>query len=419
MTKNAMKELRVSVIFETKALLPAGAPNSWDLPYLNLVVSGKSLLSPHDLLKRLKEIERELGRDLEAPKWAPRIIDLDILAWDDKIIADDVLQVPHPQLINRPFNLSLMASLQPNWRYPVPNHPYSHLTLDEILHSTGIHSEIHKCFMPFPQMVGIVNITPDSFSDGGKYLEAQKAMIRIQELANDGAAVIDLGAQSTRPGAIPISPDEEWHRLEPVLDLLNSAFQNRPANPKISLDSFHPEVIIKALQRYPIDWINDVQGGKDEGLLQIVADTKCKIVLTHSLTVPPSKMAVIPFDRNPISQLCEWAKGKIDQLQALGISQDRIILDPGIGFGKSPFQSLELLREIDMLQNIGCEILVGHSRKSFLQIMGKTVERDLETIGISHYLVKKRVDYLRVHNVEAHQRSLVAEALVEWLQGAP
>lgn len=405
--------MRVSVVFETKAILPSGAPSSWDLPYLNLVVAGESSLSPCCLLAILKSIERELGRDLNAPRWAPRVIDLDILAWGTRVVSEDGLKLPHPELLNRPFLVNLMASLQPCWRYPIPGFPYSYLTLAEILHShIEFNVEKNKCFLPFPQLVGIVNITPDSFSDGGKYLHAEKAIQRIQELADQGAAIIDIGAQSTRPGAIQISPEEEWDRLQPVLDLVTQNLSQHLAKPLISLDCYNGQVIRRAIQSYPIDWINDVSGGKDEKLLQVIAKANCKIVISHSLTVPASRKSVLPFDRSPISYLKYWAEEKMKQLDTFGISKERVIFDPGIGFGKSSFQSLSLLREIDVLKKTGCEILVGHSRKSFLKIASEAVDRDLETIGVSHFLLEKRVDYLRVHNIEAHQRSLTASFLL-------
>jgi len=123
----------------------------------------------------------------------------------------------------------------------------------------------------------------------------------------------------------------------------------------------------------------------------------------------------LPFDRSPISYLECWAEEKIKQLDKIGISKERVILDPGIGFGKSSFQSLSLLREVDVLKKTGCEILVGHSRKSFLKVVTSAQDRDLETVGISQFLLEKGVDYLRVHNVEAHQRSLTAAALLRGL----
>lgn len=408
--------MRVSVIFETKAILPAEATETWDLPYLNLVILGKTFLSPQGLLIKLKQIEKELGRDFNALRWSPRIIDLDILAWDQQIISQEGLTIPHQYLMHRPFLISLMALLKPDWRYPVSGFSYSHLTLSEILHChITLDDRMIKCLLPFPQMMGIVNVTPDSFSDGGSYLNAKRAIERIQELSLQGAAVIDIGAQSTRPGALSISPTEEWQRLEPIFDFLAHDFALWPAKPYISLDSFNVEVIQKALQHYPIDWINDVRGNENPDFLKWVAETNCKIVINHSLSIPPSKKNILSFDTHPIKYIYEWAQNKIERFSAYGIQRDNIIVDPGIGFGKSTFQSLSLLREIKYLKKLCCEIIVGHSRKSFLNILTPqpTSERDLETIGISHYLLKQGVDYLRVHNIESHQRSLTASALLE------
>lgn len=412
--EQAISKMRVSVILETKAILPPGAPLVWDLPYLNLVISGETSLSPQALLVNLKNIEKTLGRDLQAPRWAPRVIDLDILAWDEKILSEDTLKIPHPEFMNRHFLVSLMASLSPTWRYPIAGFSYSHKTLIEILHTqANFDSGENRCFIASPQMVGIVNITPDSFSDGGDYFQLDLAIQRIQKLADQGAAVIDIGAQSTRLGAAPISSEEEWSRLEPVLSRLAQDFKSRLSKPEISLDSFDPEVIRKALKTYPIDWINDVKGGEDERVLKIVAENTCNIVISHSITVPPSKDRILPFEADPVRHLCDWAAQKIKTLGAFGIDPSRIILDPGIGFGKSPFQSLSLLRDINSLKELGCEILIGHSRKSFLKILVHEENRDLETLGISHYLLGKGVDYLRVHDVEAHQKALCALTLVE------
>lgn len=398
------------MIFETKAILQSESPKEWDLPYLNLVVTGTSSLTPFALLETLKEIEREMGRDFQAQRWAPRVIDLDILAWNDLILWEEKLQIPHPELMNRPFLVRQMASLNAEWRYPVSGFAYSHLTLAEILH-TYLYFDRHevKCFMPFPQMVGIVNVTPDSFTDGGNYFQAEKALQRIHELADQGAAVIDIGAQSTHPGAAILSAEEEWGRLQPVLELLQQSFQDFQARPQISLDSYYPEVIQKALRSYPINWINDVSGGKDPRLLEVVAETSCKLILTHSLTVPATKEVILPFDKCPLIYLCEWAEKKLGELKSYGIERDQIILDPGIGFGKTHLQSFSILRGIDHLKKFGCEILVGHSRK----LGSKASDRDLETLGVSHCLLKKGIGYLRVHHVEAHQRSLTARALVE------
>ena len=394
--------------------MPLGAPSSWDLPYLNLVIAGETSLLPLEVLKCLKEIERELGRDFEALRWAPRIIDLDVIAWDEKIIVEETLKIPHPELMNRPFFISLMASLAPHWRYPVSGFPYSHMTLSEILHKhVKPDLGISGCFMASPQIMGIVNVTPDSFSDGNKYIDAEKAVEKIYQLAAQGSAVIDIGAESTRRNSNCISVKEEWDRLEPVFNLLKRDFYSLLARPQISLDSYHPEVIEKAIKNYSVDWVNDDSGGEAENLLKMISPTNCRIVINHSLSIPPSAMCVLPFDVAPILYLKNWAERKVKQLHQFGISKDRIILDPGIGFGKTPYQNLSILSEIDVLKEIGCEILVGHSRKSFLKLIPKAADRDFETVGESIHLVKKGVDYLRVHNVEAHQQALTAFSLLQ------
>ena len=261
--------------------------------------------------------------------------------------------------------------------------------------------------------MAIVNITPDSFSDGGKYVHVDQALKRINELANQGAAVIDIGAQSTRPFAAHVTEQEEWDRLKPIFEYLSQNFTHKFSKPKISLDSFYPEVIEKALEYYPIDWINDVSGTNNEHLLEIVKSRPLKLVLTHSVTVPASPNHVIQFDESPIKIVHDWSKDKLEKLQAINIPKEKIILDPGIGFGKTQVQSVSLMRNCHLLKSLGCEILVGHSRKSFLKLLTTSPDRDFETVGSSFYLAEKGIDYLRVHNVEAHQKAFTAFQLLQ------
>lgn len=390
------------------------------MPYYNLVALCQTALSPNDLLISLKQIETFIGRDPNAPRWSPRLIDLDILAWGQEILSTELLTIPHPALTNRLFLLQLMASLQPKWRYPITDSIYSGLCLDEILHRhVKKNQHVLQALAPFPHLVGIVNVTPDSFSDGGCYFDPQKSLKRIQDLIVQGAAVVDIGAQSTRPGANLISPLEEWERLKEIFKHLSQDLASQLAKPFVSLDSYHLEVIQKALELYPVDWINDVQGNEDEDFLNFISKTKCKIIINHSLGIPPSQQSVLPFNKKPIECIYEWAQKKIELFKDYGIDKDRIILDPGIGFGKTASQSFSILRDIKYLKNLGCEILVGHSRKSFLDFSSAKPhsERDIETSGISHYLYSQGVDYLRVHNIELHHRSLSSLIAIKGYDG--
>ncbi len=394
--QQCLDEVCCSIILQTPAILPSGAPSIWNIPYLNMVLTGKSREEPLQLLKQLKDIEKELGRK-EGPRWAPRIIDLDILYWEGIKLATDELSIPHLELENRPFLQSLMAMLgvgPAEWRlqnlYPNPMNVY----------------------VANPQIMGILNITDDSFSDGGQYVSVDAAVAQAQHLLSSGATILDIGGQSTRPGAKQIGPQSEWARLKPVLEHLSATLDS---SVPFSIDTYHPEVV-QQLQHSnisQIQWINDVSGGQSPELLQAVANSTYKIVLMHSLGIPPSAERVLPVKRAPIDYIIDWGAMKLQQLHIYGIAKERVILDPGIGFGKSPYQSLALLRDIAKLKSLGCELLVGHSRKSFMSTFTATpIERDIETSAMCPYLLSQGVDYIRVHDVASVQRSLVAHAMV-------
>lgn len=240
------------------------------------------------------------------------------------------------------------------------------------------------------QLVGIVNLTPDSFSDGGRIADAR---IAISQLIKDGADVVDIGAESTRPGATPISVNEEWARLSPVLPHLPAGV--------FSLDTRHAEVAKKALPY--VRWINDVSGFSDVAMIEAVKNAECKLVMMHSLSVPADKHIVLPPDADVVQTLVDWARGRIKTLAGAGIAKDRIIFDPGVGFGKTPAQSHAVVDRVEEFYALGVPLLIGHSRKSFLG--GKMEDRDQVTLEVSKKLWG-RVDYLRVHNVTLHRKHL-------------
>ena len=247
------------------------------------------------------------------------------------------------------------------------------------------------------RLVGIVNITPDSFSDGGKALRPDDALAAIQQLIADGADIIDIGAESTRPGATPLTAEEEWQRLEPVLALLP-----RESSVEFSLDTRHPYTARKALAH--VDWINDVSGFADNAMIDAVKNSQCKLVVMHSLSVPADKNIVMPESADVIEELIAFAKQRISALEAAGIAHGRIVFDPGIGFGKTAKQSLDILHNIESFSVLGVPLYIGHSRKSFLG--GNPAERDAATLAISRDLAAHGIAYLRVHDVAAHARVL-------------
>ncbi|GFQ72267.1 folate synthesis bifunctional protein [Trichonephila clavata] len=402
------KDLKSSIILETKAILPNGAPPEWDKPFLNMIVYGSCSSSPEELLKGLKQIECDIGRLQVYEKWAPRVIDLDILLWDDLTLDTPYLRIPHPELINRPFLLHLMAMLNPMDNTPIINKTFGTVAYD----IPNIQDCFLKSFTLSPELVGIVNITLDSFSDGGLYYDADQATKQALQLVSDGASIVDLGAQSTRPGSLMQIPEEEYARLKPVLDNLSDYM--KAGDIKVSIDSFWPDVILNVLKHYKITWVNDQKEALDNNTLKAIASNGCSIVIMHSLSIPPHRDNIIPGDTDPIDIINNWAEKSISRLLTLGFDQSSIIIDPGICFGKSLYQNIWLLRNIEALQSFGCKVLVGHSRKSFISSFSTepVFNRDLETIALSSALHNK-VDFLRVHNVRDHMRFFVAQAALQ------
>ena len=377
-----------SIVLETEAILPENAPVEWNKPFLNMIVSGETELSPGELLAALKSIETEMGRPEIYELWSPRIIDLDILLWDKLEINSPDLKIPHPELVNRPFLQHLLALMGVKaWQN---------------VQSTNL---FNKSFVLSPQLVGVVNVTHDSFSDGGNFSQTDKAIQQVLKLAADGASIIEIGAQSTRPGAVIAGPDQEYNKLTPVLDNIIQFMQDRTLT--ISIDTFWPPVIRKILENYPVAWINDVKGEFDDDTLKLIAAKNCKLCLMHSLTIPPTKEMIIPLEKRPIDVIVEWGRANIDRLLTLGFSLDQIILDPGIGFGKSLYQNIEILQKVVEFQKMGVKIMIGHSRKSYLSAFSARLaaHRDIETIAVSCFLAEK-VDFLRVHNIEDHMHFL-------------
>lgn len=251
-----------------------------------------------------------------------------------------------------------------------------------------------------PTLIGIVNVTPDSFSDG-TVRDASAVLAQIQDLIADGAAMVDIGAESTRPGAVALTETEEWLRLEPVL--ADAVALCHAAGCLVSVDTYHPQTVVRALA-LGVDCINDVTGFSQPAMVQAVKDSRCRLVMMHALTIPADPSVVLPDTAPASHQVRRWAELRLAELRASGIEPARVMLDPGVGFGKTALQSLEILMNTRHLQDLGCELLIGHSRKSFLTLFtsAPAQDRDALTLSFSALLAAQHVPYLRVHNVKAH-----------------
>ena len=254
-----------------------------------------------------------------------------------------------------------------------------------------------------PKIMGILNLTPDSFSDGGKFNNEKSALLHAEKLLKDGADFIDIGAQSTRPNAEYLSAEEEIRRIGNVISLIKKEFPEA----LISIDTFYAEVVKFGFDE-GIDVVNDISGGDfDENLLKTVAETKLPYILMHSNSTYQNMHEKIHYD-DIIVHLNYYFSKKINELQKLGIND--IILDPGFGFGKTIEDQYKM---IDEVQHIGFEkfpLLIGISRKSFIYkpLNKKPLEIGEETQKLHRKVLEKGAKILRVHDV-AEARNLVGE----------
>lgn len=398
-----LKNVVASIVLETPALVLPNSPADWNRPYLNALVRGETDLDPDALLAHLKAIEQQLGRNPNHERWSPRTLDLDVVLYDKECIQNKQLNIPHPGLYNRWFLAHLMALMNPDGKDPKTQVSFA----EQATQMPCPEVPFIRSFVLEPRCVGIVNVTPDSFSDGGLWFAPDAAVARCNQLMQEGAALIDIGGQSTRPNGVQITPEEEWKRLKPVLDRLD--FDVVP----VSIDTYQAPVMKQLVEHYPIAWINTFPHLLSDETLRIIAHQGCSICIMHALSVPVKRNECLS---NLHPTLIDWSTQQVERLIHLGFSTDKIILDFGIGFGKSAYQTRELLQKYgEWAAKTGCSTLLGHSRKSYINAFSpqEASQRDAETVAISLAL-RHSINYIRVHNVALHQRTLVAQ---QWLAG--
>ncbi|WP_122671574.1 dihydropteroate synthase [Pseudomonas viridiflava] len=243
-------------------------------------------------------------------------------------------------------------------------------------------------------VMGILNATPDSFSDGGRYSQLDAALRHAQEMVAAGATLIDVGGESTRPGARPVSPAEEVDRVAPVVELIA-----RELDVIISVDTSTPEVIVESA-RLGAGLINDVRSLRRPGALEAAAATGLPVCLMHMLG-EPGDMQDNPHYQDIVGEVSAFLADRMGRCEAAGIPKDRIILDPGFGFAKTLEHNLSLFRHMEALHALGRPLLVGVSRKSMIgAVLGRPVgERLMGGLALAALAMTKGARILRVHDV--------------------
>ena len=264
--------------------------------------------------------------------------------------------------------------------------------------------------VPDPVLMGILNVTPDSFSDGGEFFGVKPAVVQAEKMLDEGAHIIDLGGESTRPGSDPVSPEEELRRVLPVV---RGILESRPET-KISIDTYRASTAEAALDA-GARVVNDVTALRgDSRMAGLVAERGCPVVLMHMLGEPKS-MQRDPRYENVVREVRDFLVGRVEYAISVGVREENVILDPGIGFGKILRHNLELLNGLNVFVELGFSVLVGASRKSFLgKILGSdaTGDRLFGTVATNVIAYERGATLFRVHDIRANKEALEVAAAV-------
>ena len=266
----------------------------------------------------------------------------------------------------------------------------------------------HKLDLSSPRVMGILNVTPDSFSDGGLFNSVEKAVVHAENMVNEGAAFIDIGGESTRPWAKVISVQEEMDRVLPVIEKITGQIETI-----VSVDTSSPAVMREAVN-LGAGLINDVRALQIEGALQAVLDTGLPVCLMH-MQGSPREMQQKPQYQNVVSDINNFLLKRIQACEEKGIPKNRIIIDPGFGFGKLLEHNLQLLKELDVFKQSGCPVLVGLSRKSMIdKILDLPVGQRLPgSLALAVMAIERGASIIRVHDVaETVQVVKITEAVL-------
>ncbi|WRX16407.1 Pterin-binding domain - like 1 [Theobroma cacao] len=440
MRKSGIKITRHACLYETAPAYVTDQPR-----FLNSAVRAVTKLGPHELLGVLKKIEKDMGRT-GGIRYGPRPIDLDILFYGKYRIGSDILTVPHERIWERPF---VMAPLMDLLGSVIDNdtiacwHSFS-TDSDGLLGSweklggeSLIGKEGMKRVLPIgnrlwdwserTSVMGILNLTPDSFSDGGKFLSVETAVSHVHLMISEGADIVDIGAQSTRPMASRISAEEELDRLIPILEAVLG--MSEMEGKLISVDTFYSDVALEAVKK-GAHIINDVSAGQlDPNMHRIVASLGVPYIAMHMRGDPTTMQSSDNLQYDDVClQVASELFSRVNDAELSGIPAWRIILDPGIGFSKKTEHNLDILAGLPgiraeiakrSLAVSHAPVLIGPSRKRFLgEICNRpaAVERDPATIASVTAGILGGANIVRVHNVKDNVDAVkVCDAMLkEW-----
>ena len=258
--------------------------------------------------------------------------------------------------------------------------------------------------------MGVLNITPDSFSDGGLYLETSKAVSQANKLLSAGADIIDIGGQSTRPGAEYVNSEEEIQRILPALKL----FRNENKLALISIDTFNSSVAEKAIEE-GANWINDISGGRiDENIMNVVAEAKCPFVINHSRGISSTMKGYSNY-KDVVKEVFDELNNQTELAISKGILPNNIIWDPGIGFAKEHHHNIEIIRNLECFVDNEFPVMLGPSRKSFIgHYLNSKAPNDrlFGTVAVVCRCAHAKVNLVRVHDVEEISKVLLISDLI-------
>ena len=267
--------------------------------------------------------------------------------------------------------------------------------------ATGWHIRNRELSLARPLVMGVINVTPDSFSDGGRYAAFDAALKHARQLITDGADIVDIGGESTRPGAAEVSAEDEIARVVPLIEAL------RDDGVALSVDTSKPQVMRAALAA-GASIINDVRALQLPGAVDAVAAAECGVVLMHMQGTPRTMQQAPRYD-NVVAEVADFLSGRLADIRAAGVDLRRVAVDPGFGFGKTVAHNFTLLRDLAQLGRLGQPVLVGLSRKSMLgAATGRNVtEREFASVAALVLAIERGARIVRVHEV-ASARDAIA-----------